>query len=426
MKFTAVKGMHDLMPPDSASWAQVERIARELFASYGFVEIRTPIVEKTPLFVRSVGETNTMVEKEMYSFIDQGNEPLTLRPEGTAPVIRAYVEHGAYQDDPVARYFYLGPYFRRERPQKGRYRQFHQIGVELIGTASPEADGEVMTMLMRLLAAVGLPELRLEINSLGCHECRPRYYDTLREYLEGVAERLCADCQRRLKNNPMRLFDCKQAACQLALQEAPTVQDFWCGPCGEHFHAVGEYLQCVGITYWVNHRIVRGLDYYVRTAFEVVTPVLGAQSAIAGGGRYDGLVKTLGGPDSPGIGFALGLERLLMLLAQQAERPTPAAPSRIFFAALGAVARAAILPLMEQLRQAKCIVEWDYDDHSLKAQMRRADRSGADYVVIVGEDEIQQDLVVVRNMVTKAQETVAVAQLVAFCTTVRAPLAESA
>lgn len=416
MKHTAVKGMHDILPPDSARWAVLEAKARHVFSRCGYAEIRTPIVEKTPLFLRSVGEQTDMVQKEMYSFVDQGDEALTLRPEGTAAVVRAYTQHGVYQQDQVAKYFYAGPYFRRERPQKGRYRQFHQLGVELFGAAHSFADAEVMAMLMRFLEAVGVRDVRLEVNSLGCKQCRPKYYDTMREFLASVAEQLCENCTNRMATNPMRLFDCKNTQCQTALTEAPTVQDYWCGECGEHFDQVGAGLDALGVTYWTNHRIVRGLDYYVRTAFEVVTHDLGAQSALCGGGRYDGLVKSLGGPDVPGIGFGLGIERLLLLLEQQGASLVTQEATNIYVAALGDDARVAMLPVMDELRRAGLRVQWDFDGRSLKAQMKRADRAEATHTVIVGESELADGKVIIRNMSTKAQDDVVLAKVVDFFT----------
>ncbi|MBI4238239.1 MAG: histidine--tRNA ligase [Deltaproteobacteria bacterium] len=413
MKITTVKGMHDITPPETAIWCRLEGIARHLFERYGFAEMRTPIAERTPLFVRGVGASTELVQKEMYTFVDQGGEELTLRPEGTAPVVRSYIEHGLYQADPLAKLYYFGPMFRRERPQKGRFRQFHQIGVELLGTAHPAADAEVIVMAMRLCETLGLRDLRLEVNSLGCADCRPKYQQSLETFLGQVVGQLCEDCQRRVRTNPMRIFDCKNPQCQQALMEAPTVQDFWCDACGEHFRQVCEGLEAVQVTYWCNHRIARGLDYYMRTAFEIVSHSLGgAQNALCGGGRYDGLVRDLGGPDVPGVGFAIGIERLLLLM----EQPLAVArlPRAIFVAALGPEARRLSMPLMAMLRDRDWIVEWDYEDRSLKSQLKRADRSGSRYVVIVGDDELSAAKAVVRDMETKQQADVALDQLVHY------------
>ncbi len=412
MKYTAVKGMHDLLPPATAQWVFIESTMREIFGRYGFAEIRTPIVEKMPLFVRSVGQTTDLVEKEMYTFIDQGEEALTLRPEGTAPVVRAYVEHSVHQKDPLAKYYYFGPMFRRERPQKGRYRQFHQIGVELLGAAHPFADAEAIVMLVDFLKTVGLRDVRLEVNSIGCRKCRPRYNADLQHFLQSVAGQLCEDCRRRMVKNPQRVFDCKETRCQQALTDAPTIQDFWCEECSEHFTGVCNALDAQGVQYWINHRIARGLDYYMRTAFEVVTHIQGAQNAICGGGRYDGLVEDLGGPDTAGVGFAIGVERLLMLLeAQEQALPIATAPP-IYFALLGEGARRAALPMLAQLRAQRKVVEWDYDGRSLKSQMKRADRLNASHVVIIGDDELGKEEAMVRDMATKEQIAVPFTQLV--------------
>lgn len=409
MHHTAVKGMHDLLPPDSARWAAVETAARRVFARYGFAEIRTPVVEKSALFVRGLGDASDIVGKEMYTFVDKGDESLTLRPEGTAPVVRAYVEHALYQTDPQAKLFYFSPMFRRERPQKGRYRQFHQIGAELFGTASPQADAEVITLLVRLLESVGVQGAQLELNSLGCAACRPAYQSALRTFLAGVAEALCGDCQRRLHTNPLRVLDCKNPSCQERLGGAPGIAASWCAECRTHFDAVQDALALAGVAFRLNPRIARGLDYYVRTAFEITSDQLGAQSALCGGGRYDGLVRALGGPDVPGVGFGIGMERLMLLLADT--QPAPLPPS-VFVAALGEAPRRAAWAVIEQLRAADWCVEWDYEDRSLKSQMKRADRLGAVHVVLLGSDELARAEVTVRNMSTKAQVAVPLATVV--------------
>lgn len=414
MKISSVKGMHDILPPESALWHLVEETAREIFARYGYAEVRTPLVEKTALFERGAGRHTTLVQKEMYSFIDQGNEALTLRPEATASVVRAYIENGIYQGDHEAKYYYFGPMFRRERPQKGRYRQFHQVGVELFGAAHSFADAEIITMATRFLEALGTTETRLEVNSLGCHaaSCRPKYQAALQAFFASTTDQFCEDCQRRLKVNPLRIFDCKNPGCQKALIDAPTIHDYWCEECRVHFQQVCEALDQVGIKYWTNHRIARGLDYYIRTAFEIMTQDLGAQSTIVGGGRYDALVKDLGGPEVPGVGFAFGLERLILLLQNQNRQLVSDDRRRLFVAAIGPEARTRMLPLMEALRAQKWCVEWDYDDRSLKSQMRRADRLGVPRVVIVGDEELGKGIAVVRHMETKEQVDVPLDNLV--------------
>lgn len=405
-KYTAVRGMSDILPPVTLRWQALESAARKTFASYGFSEIRTPIVEKTELFTRSVGETTAIVEKEMYSFVDQGDDHLTLRPEGTASVVRAFVESGMASQTPQSKLYYMGPMFRRERPQKGRYRQFHQLGVEVFGTSAPASDAEVMAMLWDLLdRQLHLPDLTLEVNSIGCTGCRGGYLNALNEYLKKRADTLCGDCQRRLQKNPMRVLDCKNEKCQAILHDAPLVEHYWCEGCGGHFADVQSMLKQLHVPYTVNHRIVRGLDYYMRTAFEVTTTRLGAQSAVAAGGRYDGLVRQLGGPDVAGVGFAIGEERLLLLLEDAGTLVVPE-QLQVGVVMLGKPARAALLPLIQQMRHEGVNVQWDYEDRSLKAQLRHADKNGAQQVVIAGDDEINNRAVIVKTMATSEQITV--------------------
>ncbi len=411
-KYTAVRGMDDCLPPETSRWQALESIARTTFASYGFSEIRTPIVEKTELFARSVGETTAIVEKEMYSFVDQGDDRLTLRPEGTASVVRAYVESGLASQHPHSKFYYMGPMFRRERPQKGRYRQFHQLGVELFGTAAPASDAEVMAMLWDLLEnRLHLPDLTLEVNSIGCTGCRGGYLKALEDYLKARADGLCGDCQRRLQKNPMRVLDCKNERCQAVLYDTPMVEQHWCEGCSGHFSEVQSMLKQLHVPYTINHRIVRGLDYYMRTAFEVTTTRLGAQSAVAAGGRYDGLVRQLGGPDVPGIGFAIGGERLMLLLEDAGTLAIPSATT-VCFVMLGRAARDTLLPVIQGLRHEGLMVHWDYDERSIKAQMRHADKVGAQFAVIVGDDELRNRAAIVKTMASGEQETVAFDRLV--------------
>ena len=408
MSYTAVKGMHDILPPESARWQAVEAALRGICALYGFHEIRTPIVEKTPLFVRGIGQATTLAAKEMYSFADQGDESLTLRPEGTASVVRAYIEAGVAQTDSLAKYYYIGPMFRRERPQKGRYRQFHQFGAESLGSAHPAADVEIIALCLRIFSTLGLAQCRLELNSLGCAACRPKYFQLLEQQLQARQEQLCSECQQRLLKNPLRVFDCKNPQCQKILEDAPTIADHWCAACIDHFGQVRAGLDTLKIAYVLNPRIARGLDYYVRTAFEVIAEGLGAQNALGGGGRYDGLVQALGGPDVPGVGFAIGMERLMLVLgAPQASL----SPGLIFVAAVGEPARQYVLPLMEQWRSKGTVVEWDVDGRSLKSQMRRADKLGAPTVVIIGDEELRTQRAIVRDMRTKEQKMVPFAEL---------------
>ncbi|MFH1830403.1 MAG: histidine--tRNA ligase [Pseudomonadota bacterium] len=410
IKLTAVKGMEDIMPPTSRLWQHVEAKARRIFDLYGYGEVRTPILEPTELFARGVGETTSIVEKEMYTFEDRGGDLLSLRPEGTASIVRAYIESGAASTDPVAGYYYMGPMFRRERPQKGRQRQFFQIGCELLGAASPLADVEVIAMNDHFLKEVGVGEITLEINSLGCPKCRPSYDKALLKYLHDCKGKLCEDCKRRVERNPLRVFDCKNQDCHGLLNKAPLFCDYWCDECKAHFGAVKEELGLLKIDYKENPRIVRGLDYYMRTAFEFTTTKLGAQNAIAAGGRYDGLVKSFGGPDVAGVGCALGVERLLLMLKESAKETAP--EDIVFFAVLGDEARNKLFPTIQMLRYDGKHVEWDYAGRSLKAQMRRANKLKAQTVVIVGDEEMKKGEAQVKDMVTGEQSTVSIKDLV--------------
>ncbi|NOQ41728.1 MAG: histidine--tRNA ligase [Desulfuromusa sp.] len=413
MSITAIKGMNDVLPGEVETWQFLEQSARDVFGLYGFSEIRTPIPEKTELFRRSIGETTDIVEKEMYTFSDKSDNSLTLRPEGTAPVIRSFIQNRLNNLDPVSKLYYMGPMFRYERPQKGRYRQFHQIGVEVIGVEDAKIDAQVLAMLHQYFIRIGIDSVSLQINSLGCPECRPGYRQKLIEYLESRLDNLCPDCQRRYQTNPLRVLDCKAKGCQSATVDAPSVIDNLCSPCSDHFGQVKNYLQELNIPFEVNARMVRGLDYYVRTTFELITNQLGAQNAVAAGGRYDGLVESLGGPALPGIGFAIGLERLVLLKGE--ERITAAAP-QLFIAALGKEAADRAFVLMSQLQTAGVRAEMDYMGKSLKAQMRRANKLNATFTLILGEEELQSGQAQLKDMADSSQSTVALDTLVAMLT----------
>jgi histidyl-tRNA synthetase len=384
MAITAIKGFNDILPEESGRWQHIEQTARRVFELNGFSEIRVPVMEKTDLFARSIGGDTDIVEKEMYTFTDKGENSVTLRPEGTAGVMRAFIEHKLYAQDPIARLYYLGPMFRYERPQKGRYRQFHQIGAEITGVHDPLADAQVLNMLVQFFREIGLDEPRLQINSLGCPDCRPAYRAALLSFLEGRLDQLCEDCRRRFNTNPLRTLDCKVPGCVEATAGAPSVLDHLCIGCNDHFASVQRYLVSTGTPYSINPRMVRGLDYYTRTTFEMVTGLLGSQSAVAAGGRYDGLISQLGGPSIPGIGFAMGVERVALLLGEQdfLRRPD------LFIATLGPGERDLVFRLMHELLQLGLHVEMDYEGKSLKSQMRRADKLRARYSVVVGENEL--------------------------------------
>lgn len=401
MKVNAVKGFHDVLPGESELWLELEAAARRVFGAYGYAEIRVPIAERTELFARAAGETSDIVEKQMYTFADLDGASLTLRPEGTASVVRAYVEHGLHGREPVSKLYYSGPMFRRERPQKGRYRQFHQIGAEVLGREDPLADAEILVLLADFFAAIGLEGWRLEVNSLGCGTCRPAYRERLRRYGEERRDELCPDCLRRLATNPLRILDCKIDGPKLA--DAPVMIDALCEACARHFGRVRELLAAEGVTATLAPRMVRGLDYYCRTAFEIVAEGLGAQNAVGGGGRYDGLVADLGGPRVAGIGFALGVERLILAL----RRPAATSAPDVFVAPLGAAAETRGLALARELRARGVRVEIEPGEKSLKSHMRRADRLGAAHVLIVGDDELGRGVGVLRDLRAKEQREIA-------------------
>jgi len=402
VELKAIRGFSDILPPATSRWRLLEECARKILEGYGFSEIRVPILEKAELFARSIGEETDIVEKEMYTFEDRNGDCITMRPEATASVVRAYIEHKLYAADPVVKLFSIGPMFRHERPQKGRHRQFHQINVEVFGISHSMIDAEVMAIVMDYLSLVGAGGCQLQINSLGCPRCRLPYKEGLWTFLNKHLSQLCEDCRRRMERNPLRVFDCKVPGCQEIITEAPLISDYLCPPCAEHFAAVRGYLETLEIAYEVNPRMVRGLDYYTKTAFEVVAGGLGAQNAVAAGGRYDHLVAALGGPDIPGIGFAIGMERLLLILPDKPFSPGPS----LFIAALGEGPQREALGLSHKLNRARVRTMIDYEGRSLKAQMRRADKFGARYVLIIGEDEQRAGQAILRDMEEKKQEEI--------------------
>jgi histidyl-tRNA synthetase len=408
--------MNDILPSDVATWQFVETTARCIFNAFGFNEIRVPVVEKTELFCRSIGETTDIVEKEMYTFTDRSDNSLTLRPEGTAPVMRSMIQHRLINQDPIQKLYYSGPMFRYERPQKGRYRQFHQIGAEVVGVDDPLIDAQVLAMLDHFFKQIGIHDVTLEINSLGCPECRPGYRDALTDFLEQRLESLCTDCQRRFRENPLRALDCKVPGCQKATEGAPVVLDHLCSGCDDHFTQVRVHLEDVEVDYNINPRMVRGLDYYTKTTFEMITGSLGSQNAVAAGGRYDGLVQKLGGPKVPGIGFAMGVERLVLLLA---ELELSNASPDLFIAALGKDAQKIGFKLLTFLQREGIRSEMDYSDKSLKSQMKRADKLGARYSLILGDDELQKGIAPLRNMTDGDQTDVKIQDNDRILTTIR-------
>ncbi len=408
MSIRALKGFKDILPDEVVLWQFIEQAARDIFSRYGFEEIKVPILEKTELFVRTIGESTDIVEKEMYTFADRNGAFITMRPEGTAPVIRAYIENGLHVRGAVQRLFTIGPMFRHERPQKGRMRQFHQMSVEVLGSSSARLDTEVMAMAWQILQAIGL-EASLEINSLGCAVCRPSFKEALQDFLRERTEKLCDDCRRRSSSNPLRVLDCKSAHCQEEYSVAPAITDHLCGGCRDHFDEVKQALTDLGVPFAVNSKMVRGLDYYTRTTFELLTTELGAQGAIGAGGRYDGLVHQLGGPDVPGIGFAMGMERLVMLLDQKKDRQELAAGLDIFLVTLGETAAAKGFVLMQELRAGGLRVMMDHEGRSMKSQMKQADKMKAGHVLILGDDELVKDEALLKDMYSGSQEPVALA-----------------
>jgi histidyl-tRNA synthetase len=408
VRIQPVKGTHDILPEEQGPWQRLRRVVEEKLPLYGYREIATPMFEATELFERSVGVATDIVEKEMYTFADSKGRRISLRPENTAGVVRALVSHGRLREHPVDKLYYFGPMFRRERPQKGRFRQFHQFGVEAIGEASPTLDVEVITLLMRLLEAVGVTDVALQLNSVGCPDCRPGYREVLVAALQQRADRLCGDCQRRIATNPLRVLDCKVPTCGEATADVPLLLDHLCPGCKAHLGRVEAGLAVLAIAYEINPRLVRGLDYYTRTAFEVVSGDLGAQAAVAAGGRYDGLVEELGGPPTPAIGFAIGLERLIELMAADGPAPSVA----VYVAALGNAAQERGLQLADALRRVGVACELDHGNRSLKAQLKRADRLGARKVVILGDTELATGEAVVRDLGESQQQTVSLADLV--------------
>ncbi len=397
----AIKGTRDLLPPDTAVWNRVERTAREVFRTYNYHEIRTPILEETQLFARGVGQETDIVSKEMYTFEDRDGTSVTLRPENTASVIRAYIEHRLDQKPGVQKLYYIGPMFRRERPQKGRYRQFFQIGAEAIGSESPFVDAEVIEMVVEVLSRAGLSGFTLLINSVGDANCRPQFVEKLRESLRQVAPQLCEDCQRRVETNPLRVLDCKVPEDQPIIDKLPSILDHLCGNCEPHFAAVQTYLRDRGIPFEVRPRLVRGLDYYMRTTFEVVHGNLGAQNSVLGGGRYDGLAESLGSSvPAPGIGFSIGEDRLVMTVDQRAGEPLD-----IFVAPLGEAALLHAGGLARDLRRSGASVEVAANA-KLKRAMELANKAGARYALILGDNEIAAGQYSLKNMLSGDQQSV--------------------
>ncbi len=394
-----LRGFKDILPQDIKKWQRLERVARETLESFGYKEIRTPILEKTTLFARGVGEATDIVEKEMYTFLDKSGESVTLRPEGTAGAVRAFIDNHL-ENYPFRKYYYIGPMFRYERPQKGRLRQFHQIGIEVFGIQDPAIDAEVVYVDKIMLDKLGLTNLRIEINNIGCPNCRPKYLENLRSYFEQYKDKLCDDCKRRLNRNPLRILDCKNKTCSQIAKDAPKITEFVCNSCKTHYEAVKENLSKIGIEFQENPHLVRGLDYYTKFVFEIITDKLGAQGTVSAGGRYDNLVEELGGKPTPGIGFASGCERLIELMNFDEVQDID-----YYFACMEDYTTC--LKLAKRLTDAlKTSVYIEYENRSLKSMMKKADKMNAKYVVIYGENEKKKGIVIVKDMKRSIQEEI--------------------
>ncbi len=399
-----IRGFKDILPGEVELWQAVETVARQLLEDFGFKEIRIPIMERTELFARSIGEDTDIVEKEMYTFADRKGDLITLRPEATASIVRAYIQHRLYAKNPVQKYYTIGPMFRRERPQKGRYRQFYQINAEIFGVQSGLVDVQLIFLLVTLFSRLKVSDVKAHINSLGCPQCRPEFKAALSGFLTSISNKLCSDCNRRKDRNPLRVLDCKVPSCREAMADAPSILDYLCSDCKADFTEVKKMLEKLGVPFVVDKNLVRGLDYYARTTFEIQTESLGAQNAVAGGGRYDGLVSELGGPDIPATGFAIGFDRLTELTGLDAtqfyQNPD------VFVAALGDKSRLLAFEWVCAFGNEGVIAELDFSGKNLKSQMKQADGLEARYVLIVGDDELKKGEAILRNMQTKEQISV--------------------
>ena len=411
MAITAPRGTKDILPGEVGAWRYVEGVLRDLCARFNYKEIRTPVFEHTELFQRGIGDTTDVVEKEMYSFVDRGKRSLTLRPENTASAVRAYVEHKLYADQNLVKLFYMGPMFRYDRPQAGRQRQFHQFGVEALGVQEPAMDAEIILLAWTILQQLGLKDLKLKLNSVGCPNCRPVHRQKLQEFFAPKLAEMCDDCKSRFERNPLRLLDCKVPHDQELAVGAPSLMECLCDDCKSHFARVQELLTAAGVPYELDSNLVRGLDYYTNTAFEIQYTPLGAQSAVCGGGRYNGLVEEIGGPATPGIGFAMGLERLLALQSQNL-LPQQDETLDVYVVAPNAGQQVRAFTAVQQLREAGLTAEFDAKGRSMKAQMKQAGRLQAKFVLIFGDDEGARGNVVLRTMATSEQQEIAMAELV--------------
>jgi histidyl-tRNA synthetase len=411
MTITAVRGTNDILPSETPLYAYIESIARQVFNLYGYSEIRTPIFEYTELFQKGAGEATDIVTKEMYTFPDRKGRMLTLRPEGTVGIVRAYLEHKLGMQSPLTKLCYFGPMFRYERPQAGRYRQHTQIGAECLGSLAPSLDAEVIAMFRQFVTTLGLTKFTVLINSIGCKVCRPAYRQVLRGYLKPHLETLCSDCKIRYDRNPLRVMDCKVESCQSIVSKTPSSMDYLCDDCKAHFEEVKKYLEILKVEYQLAPRLVRGLDYYTRTVFECQVESLGAQNAIGGGGRYDELAEILGGPETPGLGFGTGIERLALALELQKVKPPFKINPAIVFVTLGKPAFDYAIPVIAELRDAGISIQLDFRQGSMKSQLNFANRLGAKQVIILGETELNAQTCILKDMTTSEQKTILLSEI---------------
>ncbi len=408
----APRGTRDVLPQEVQKWHYIENTVKEVAGLFGYQEVRTPVFEHTELFERGIGDTTDVVEKEMYTFEDRGKRSITLKPEGTAPVVRAFIEHKLYAEVQPTKLYYITPVFRYERPQAGRYREHHQFGIEAFGAASPSMDVEVINFAMTVYRQLGLKGLELRINNIGCPQCRKAYHETLKAYLQNRLEKLCGTCQGRFERNPLRIIDCKNDACQEELVEIPLMIDHLCGECQDHFEGVKHHLAAIGLDYQVDPRIVRGLDYYTKTAFEIITDEAGKKGTLCGGGRYDRLVEQCGGPSTPGVGFGMGLERLLLALETQ-NIPIPAAnPMDLFIITMGDMAATKGFAILNQVREAGFSADQDHMGRGLKAQFKYANRINARYTIVLGEDELKNETVMLKHMESGQEERIGLTEII--------------
>ena len=412
MLTNAPRGTKDILPENVAGWNYVEQKIRDICARFGYEEIRTPMFEHTELFHRGIGEGTDVVDKEMYTFTDRGGRSITLRPENTASAVRAYLQNKLYGDSALTKLFYIGSMFRYDRPQAGRMREFHQFGVEALGEANPAVDAEIILLAMEFLKSLGLKDLKLSLNSVGCPSCRPAYRQALQEYFRPHLDELCGDCKDRFERSPLRILDCKADADKEFMAGAPKITDCLCDECREHFEQVQSLLTEAGVEFELDPRLVRGLDYYTKTAFEIKYAPLGAQSAVAGGGRYDGLIEEIGGNPTPAVGFATGLERVLLALEKQGLLPDTKKQADAFVVALGEAAQKPAFRLLQQLRGAGLTALMDYAGRSMKAQMKQAGKAGARFALILGEDEIKENAVMLKDMEKSQQQKVSLDEVI--------------